>query len=240
MRTTNTVDPSGSRMLAWLATTGAAPAEELAAAGGVTLRAAQARLRSIERAGLASSQRLLHGEPALYALTRRGLQAAGRPELEAVRISASGFAHALAVARVATALREAGERVGGERELRAFERLAGSALASAAVGLARDGTTAWHRPDLVCWRPGATIAVEVELTVKAPERLRAIVRGWARSRIVAGAVYYATPAASRAVAAAVASESSDELVAVLALERAGELPLFPQLLGAGSSQRSST
>jgi hypothetical protein len=227
-------------MLAWLATTGAAPAEELAAAGGVTLRAAQARLRSIERAGRATSQRLLHGEPALYALTRRGLHAAGRPELESVRLSASGFAHALAVARVATALREAGETVGGERELRAFERLAGRALASAAVGLARDGGTAWHRPDLVCWRPGATIAVEVELTVKAPERLRAIVRGWARSRIVAGVIYYAAPAASRAVAAAVATESAGERVAVVALERAGELPVFVQPSGDGMSQRSST
>jgi hypothetical protein len=238
MSTTNTIDRAGTAMLAWLATTGAAPAEELAAAGGVTVRAAQSRLRSLERGRLAMSQRLLHGEPALYALTRRGLLAAGRPELEAVAISASGFAHALAVARVATALREAGETVGGERELRAFERLEGRAIASASVGLARDGTTAWHRPDLVCWRSGAPIAIEVELTVKAPERLRAIVRGWARSRIVAGVVYYAAPAASRAVAAAVAKESAQERVAVLARERAGELPAFPQ--APCFSQRSST
>ena len=98
-------------------------------------------------------------------------------------VSASGFAHLLAVARVAVALGNAGHRVGGERELRAWERAEGRPLASAEVGLARDGTVALHRPDLVCWGDGAPIAVEVELTVKAPARLRTIVRGWARSRL---------------------------------------------------------
>ena len=41
--------------------------------------------------------------------------------------------------------------VGGERELRAFERLEARPLASAEVGLAADGSPARHRPDLVCW-----------------------------------------------------------------------------------------
>ncbi len=49
-------------------------------------------------------------------------------------------------------------------------------------------------------------------------------RGWARSRLVEGVVYYATAPAARALAAAVRIENAHEAVAVLALERAGELP----------------
>jgi len=185
-----THDRSTVAILDWLAAIGAGSAGELAASCGLSQRATGARLRALEGAGLTRSLRLLHGAPALHVLTRRGLRAAGRPELEPVAISASGFAHLLAVARVAVALGNAGHRVSGERELRAWERAEGRPLASAEVGLARDGTVALHRPDLVCWGEGAPVAVEVELTVKAPARLRTIVRGWARSRLVGGVVYY--------------------------------------------------
>jgi DNA-binding transcriptional ArsR family regulator len=219
-------EPPTAAILDWLAATGAASATELADVAGLSQRALKTRLRSLEQAGLVRSDALLRGEPALHTITRAGLRAAGRPELESVAISAASFGHHLALARAAVALRAAGERVGGERELRAFERLEGRALASAAVGLARSGETAWHRPDLVCWRPQRPIAVEVELTVKAPERLRAIVRGWARSRLVAGVVYYATPAAARAVSAAVRRESAEAAVVVLALGLAGDLAQF--------------
>jgi DNA-binding transcriptional ArsR family regulator len=217
---------SMAAILDWLAATGAASTIELEVIAGLSRRALAARLRSLEQAGLVRSTALLRGEPALHVLTRAGLRAAGRPELESVAISAASFGHHLALARAAVALRAAGERVGGEHELRAFERLEGRPLASAAVGLARSGEIAWHRPDLVCWRPGLPVAIEVELTVKAPERLRGIVRGWARSRLVEGVVYYATPAAARAVSAAVRRESAESAVAVLALELAGDLAEF--------------
>jgi DNA-binding transcriptional ArsR family regulator len=217
---------SMAAILDWLAATGAASTIELEVIAGLSRRALAARLRSLEQAGLVRSTALLRGEPALHVLTRAGLRAAGRPELESVAISAASFGHHLALARAAVALRAAGERVGGEHELRAIERLEGRPLASAAVGLARSGEIAWHRPDLVCWRPGLPVAVEIELTVKAPERLRGIVRGWARSRLVEGVVYYATPAAARAVSAAVRRESAESAVAVLALELAGDLAEF--------------
>ncbi len=219
-------DRSNVAILDWLAAIGAGSAGELAASCGLSLRATSARLRAMEDAGLTRSLRLLHGAPALHALTRRGLRAAGRPELDPVAVSASGFAHLLAVARVAVALGDAGHRVGGERELRAWERAEGRPLASAEVGLARDGTVALHRPDLVCWGAGSPIAIEVELTVKAPARLATIVRGWARSRLVGGVVYYATPIATRALTRALRSECAGERVAVLPLDRAGALPDF--------------
>jgi hypothetical protein len=212
-------------ILAWLASIGAGAAEEVAAACGFGEATARARLRALERAGLARHVRLLHGEPALHLLTRAGLHAAGRPELAPVALSPATFAHQRAVARVAVALTGAGA-IRGERDLRALERAEGRPLASAEVGHAGDGSPALHRPDLVCWTDGGPVAVEVELTVKAPRRLRAIVRGWARCRCVAGVVYYASPAAARAVAAALRSEQAGDRVALLGLDEAGRLPAF--------------
>lgn len=219
-------DTIDTAILAWLAGIGAAGADDLAAACGIGGALARARLRALERAGLCRSERLLHGAPALHALTRRGLRGAGRPELAVASVSAANAAHQLAVAGVAVALRGCCEEVHGERELRAWERAAGRPLASAELGWAPEGGLALHRPDLVAIVGGAQIAVEVELTVKAPQRLARIVRGWARSRLVAGVVYYATPAAARAVRSAVEREWAQEAVAVLELERAGDLPAF--------------
>jgi hypothetical protein len=207
-------------ILGWLSSVGAAPAGDVAAACRVTPRSAAARLRALEAGGLSGSLRLLHGEPSLHTLTRRGLSAAGCREYEPTRISVSNFGHLLAVSAVAAALREAGRSVGGEKELRALERAGGAPLASAALGVADDGSPSWHRPDLVCWDGELPTAIEVELTVKAPQRLRAIVRGWARSRLVDSVVYYATPAVARAVAAAVASESAGGRITLQPFERA--------------------
>jgi hypothetical protein len=229
-------DPASAAIADWLARIGAATVVELSAVASLSTRTTAARLRALEHGGSVRSQRLLHGAAPLYTLTRRGLREAGRRELDPVAVSAAGFAHLLAVARVALALEQAGRRVGGERELRAWERLEGRPLASAEVGLASDGTVALHRPDLVLWEGRLPIAIEVELTVKAPARLATIVRGWARSRLVEAVVYYAAPDARRALARAVAGESAAERVALLELERAGELGPF----GSTSSIPSAT
>ena len=219
-------DPLDRAILAWLAGLGASGADELAAAFGISGALARARLRALVDDGACRAERLLHGAPPLYLLTRSGLRAAGRAELAVARVSAASAAHQLAVARVAAALRGGCEELHGERELRAWERAAGRPLASAEVGWARDGGVALHRPDLVVRAGDAWIAVEVELTVKAPRRLARIVRGWARSRLVDGVVYYAAPAALRAVRIAIGRESAQDAVVALALERAGELPPF--------------
>src|SRR5579863_98517 len=128
------------RILGWLASVGAASAADIAAVCEIGPRAAGARLRGLESARLSRSVRLLHGEPALHALTRRGLSAAGRREYEPTRISVSNFGHLLAVSEFATALRQAGRTVCGEKELRALERAGDTPLASAAIGIADDGS----------------------------------------------------------------------------------------------------
>ncbi|MGD0198806.1 MAG: hypothetical protein ABSC56_12975 [Solirubrobacteraceae bacterium] len=217
------------QILDWLAGIGAAGVVEIAGSAGISVAATASRLRRLEAGGLVTPVRLLHGQPALYLVTRAGLRSAGRPELAAPRISSSGFAHALECARVVRALESAHRdrySVHSERELRVWERAAGRAVASAELRFGLRGARELHRPDLVC-KPlegGQPVAVEVELTVKAPSRLREIVRGWARSRCVTGVVYYAAPAALRALERAIADERAGGSVTAFALARAGELP----------------
>lgn len=215
-------------LVAWIGALGAAGADDVAVRFAVSPRCAGERLRAAARAGLVEEVRLLHGQPALYVATVSGLRSAGLIGLERCRLSPSGFSHARACAGVAAALARAvpDAVLASERELRLAERVAGRALASAEVGLAADGSVALHRPDLVMWPAGdrLPVAIEVELTVKAARRLRTIVRGWARSRLVASVVYYASPPALRAVRAAVAEEWAATAVHVLSLASVGDLP----------------
>jgi hypothetical protein len=224
-------DRTTTAMLEWLAGIGAAALPEMADLAGLGEAAAAVRLRRLERQALVSRLRLLHGQPALYVITRAGLRAAGRADLGPVRISASGFAHALECARVARALERSLDgrfTVHSERELRAWERAAARPIASAELGFSAAAAADIHRPDLVCCPAagaphGLPLAIEVELTVKAPQRLRAIVRGWARCRRVGAVVYYATPVVARALERAVAEERAGSTVRVLALAQAGQL-----------------
>ena len=167
----STHDRSTFAILSWLAAIGAGSAGELAATCGLSLRATRGRLRAMEEAGLSRSHRVLHGEPALHTLTRAGLRGgtpgarSGRGERVDFRPSAHGGARRRGARRART------PRWWRARTW-AWERAEGRPVASAEVGLARDGRVALHRPDLVCWGGDAPIAIEVELTVKAPARLR--------------------------------------------------------------------
>jgi hypothetical protein len=221
----NVFDDKTTAMLGWLAGLGAAGVAELADVAGLSHQACAARLRRLEQQTLVAQARLLHGKPALYVITRCGLRAIGREELGPARISSSGFVHALECSRVARALERSLEgrfTVHSERELRAWERAAGRLIASTELGFSAAASSDVHRPDLVCCALGSArqlpLAIEVELTVKAPQRLRAIVRGWARCRRIAGVVYYGTPVVVRALERAVAEERAAAAVRVLALD----------------------
>jgi hypothetical protein len=245
MSTTSTTSTTHQPILAWIGRIGAAGAAEVAVRFGLSVPAARARLAACERAGLLEAARLLHRQPPLYVATRSGLRAAGLADLRPCRVSPAGFSHLREVTRAAVALEQSlpGTVVIGERELRVWQRDAGRPLASAEVGLAAGGGYARHRPDLVLWPAGRlgdpaapAVAIEVELTVKAAPRLAVIVRGWARSRIVAGVVYYAAPEAARALRRAVSDEQAEEMVHLLALDSAGLLPdRLSVLLGRSTS-----
>ncbi len=202
-------------LLAWAARLGVVSAEALAAREDEDRPdSARARLAHAERAQLLRVWRLLEGQPPLYTLTRAGLRGAGRSELALSRVSPAGAAHAAECCRVAVALEAAfpGQRVVGEPEL----RTAFAPLCPRVPG--RHGPRA-HRPDLLLLgdaSQGAT-AVEVELTVKAPERLEGILRAWARTRSVAGALYLAAAPVVPALERAVERASAGERVVIVPL-----------------------
>ena len=211
-------------VMRWTARMGAITAEALAAREGTSVASARARLLASERAGLLRRRRPLAGQPALYTITRAGLRACGLSGLEPCRVSASNALHSIVCVDVAVALERCypHHRVLGERELRRDERERGAPLASARLGQAPGGGSLLHRPDLVLWpeRPddGLPVAVEVELTVKAPRRLAHICRAWTRCRYVSGVLYLVAPEVEPALARAVETVQAGERVAVVPLD----------------------
>jgi hypothetical protein len=208
-------------VLGWVAGLGAVTAEALAVRLEITTASARARLLTLEHEGRLARSRPLTGRPALYAVTRAGLRTIGARGLKPCRVSAGGAAHLIECVRVAAALehRYPDHCVLGERELRRDEREQRCLLASAELGTGRRGEALRHRPDLVLWpvdpRDGLPVAVEVELTVKSPERLADICRAWARARCVAGVLYLAPPAVERALVRAIErAHARDRVVAV--------------------------
>jgi hypothetical protein len=220
----------------WAAGLGAVTAEALAEHLGLSVASARARLGAAERERLLERCSPLTGRPALYTVTRAGLRKADVRDIEPCKVSPSNALHLIECARAAAALERCypDHRVQGERELRIEERERGCALASAELhgggrlpasavhGNGALGEAVHHRPDLVLWpvdpNGGLPVAVEVELTVKAPERLAAICRAWARARCIAGVLYLAPPEVERAVRRAIDRAQARERVVVVPLE----------------------
>jgi hypothetical protein len=213
-------------LVKWVARLGAVTAEALSRRDGCSVQVARGRLRGAGRVGLLSSSSPLQGRPALYTATAAGLRAAELEHLEPGRVSAANAAHASACAEAAATLEVAypDQRVVGERWLRYEESKHGSALARAVLDRQADGSPVLHRPDLVLWPPvvrgeeSFPVAVEVELTVKAPRRLIDICRAWAYSDCVAGVIYLAAPDVLRPLERAIESAQAGELIVMLSLE----------------------
>lgn len=130
--------------------------------------------------------------------------------------------HHLACGWVAIALEhEHGvEAVMSERDLRMVEGLQRRPLGSARIGEYPTGEPRLHRPDLaILARDVVALAVEVELTPKAPQRLQAIVRAWRRARWVEGVRYYAAAGpTARGLSRAIARAHAEERVEVVSVE----------------------
>jgi hypothetical protein len=208
-------------ILLWTASLGAVTAEALAARRDIALACARARLGVLVRAGWLARRRPLARGPALYVATRSGLRRCGAGEIDPCRVSAAGAHHLIVCAAVAASLerRYPDQRVIGERELRRDERAHGGRLASARLGGGSERDRL-HRPDLVLWPhdPGQDpVAVEVELTIKAPARLALICRAWARCTEVAGVLYLAPPAVARALRRATEEALAQERIVVVPL-----------------------
>jgi hypothetical protein len=221
--TKSALAPSAERVaiMQWTVRMGAVTAEALADREGVTVASARTRLQVLEKAGWLSRKRPLAEQPALYTATRAGLRTSALRGLDPCRVSASNARHLIVCASAAAAL-ERGypeHRVLGERELRRDERERGGPPASARLGIGPNGEPLLHRPDLVLCSDGPDpelpVAVEVELTIKAPRRLTDICRAWARCQTVAGALYIAPPEVQRALERAIdRAQAHDRIVVV--------------------------
>jgi hypothetical protein len=222
-RQTQPPTPEQIEIVRWAASLGAVTAEALALRLDVTPASARARLTIAQRRGLLSRDRPLVGHPALFTLTRAGLRACEARGIQTCRVSPSNANHLTVCAAVAATLERCypHHRLIGERELRRDEREHGRPLASAQLGALHGGESRLHRPDLVLWpndpHGGLPVAVEVELTIKAPLRLVEICRAWARCRKVAGVLYLAPADVERALSRAVAEASACEQVVVVPL-----------------------
>jgi hypothetical protein len=221
-----TPTPERKATMQWTARMGAITDAALADRLDVTVSSARGRLQVLQKAGWLSRKRPLAQQPALFTATRAGLRVAGLQGLDPCRVSAGNANHLIVCAWVAAALERCypDHLVLGERELRRDERERGVPLASARLGVAPDGGPLLHRPDLVLSPQGLTagdelpVAVEVELTVKAPRRLAEICRAWARCRCVAGVLYLAPPEVRRALDRAIEQAQAGERIAVLGLD----------------------
>jgi hypothetical protein len=223
----DTCSPSRRELLSWAAGLGAVTAESLCTREGIGLASARARLAAAERDAMTKAWRLVRDQPALHTVTRQGLRAAEEAGLTPGRISPGAARHAVACCHAAVRLEAAfpGHAVLGEPAIRRRERELGFASAVLAASLGCGGTAARHRPDLLLAAPGGgdrgPIAVEVELTVKAPRRLEAICRAWGRSREVSGVIYLAAPEVLAPLARAIQSAGAGERIAVLTLDALG-------------------
>jgi hypothetical protein len=223
-RAPNSQTLESTAIVQWVARIGAVTDRALAVHAGTTVASARARLLAAGRAGLLARHRPLAEQPSLYTLTRVGMRASGLRGLDPCRVSSSNALHLIECARIAAALEHCytDHRVLGERELRRDERECGRALASARLGEGAGGSPLLHRPDLVLW-PRQTedvlpVAVEVELTIKAPRRLLEICRAWARCRCVAGVLYLAPPEVDRALGRAIERARAEGRIAVVPLD----------------------
>jgi len=178
---------------------------------GVRRAQAYRRVANLIEAGLLERLDLLSAEPSLLRATRAGLRFAGLGLPLAV-VSPAAVDHCLRC--VSTAQLLAGEfdptQVLTERELILWERIEEHPIASARVGERH-----LHRPDLVILTADRPIAIEVELTPKAPDRLRQLIRAWRRASWVGEVRYYCAPGPTqRGVQRAVAKMCAEDRVRI--------------------------
>jgi hypothetical protein len=177
---------------------GAVAIEHVMATMGVGRTAAYRRVGACVERGLLERLALLRGEPSLLRATRAGLRYAGLGLGVAV-ISPGSVDHWLRCASTSLLLSQefGADRILTERELRLLERIEGRAIASARIGELPGGKPRLHRPDLVVLTEERPVAIEVELTPKAPGRLEQLIRAWRRASCVAEVHYLCAPGATR-------------------------------------------
>jgi len=207
-----------AEIVGWIGRIGAAGAEHVMRRFQMGQSWAYTRLSRLVASGLLEHRTLLYREPGLYVATAEALRWCGLDRLGVYQVGPGGFEHARHVAAAAAALHRgfSGWEILSERELRVQESDCDELVASAKVGERPGGRAALHRPDLALISPeGRALAIEIELSIKAPRRLAAICRGWARARHVSHVYYLADAAPARAVTRAIAETRAEDRITVL-------------------------
>jgi hypothetical protein len=215
-----------AEILGWICRVGAAGAEHVMGRFEMSRSCAYEHLSRLVWDGLLEQKVLLYRKPGLYVATSEGLRRSGLERFGIYRVSSGGFEHAQQLASAAVALHRCfpGWHLLSERELRTEEGDRSDLVASAKLGDLPGGRPALHRPDLALISPeGRVLAVEIELSVKAPRRLAAICRGWARARHVGHVYYLAESAPARAVTRAIAETRAGDHITVLPLGDAASM-----------------
>ena len=208
-------------VVAWIARMGAVEVEHVRRRWEVGRSVAYALVRRLVEAELLERVATLPGDPTLLRATDAGIRYA-RVALPAAKVSAHQVDHWLACADVAlwAEARWGAEAVHSEREVRSREQEERKPWGSCVVGELPGGRDMLHRPDLLVLDSDRRLAIEVELTAKAPRRLEGIVRAWRRARHLERVVYFCPVGpAHRAVERAVAWARAEERVLVRELDR---------------------
>jgi hypothetical protein len=168
------------------------------------------RCKRLVELGLLRQERVVHGRPGLYLATKAGLDFAGL-ELPAARLNLWSYAHAVELVWLYIDLERdfAAEGILTERQIRTLEGRAAWEAERSRVRhrprYALDGSAgprSLHYPDLVVegGAPnGGLLFVELELSVKAAERRREIVRSYLHGSQAERVRYYAAGEALRAI-----------------------------------------
>ena len=207
-------------IVTWVARMGAVTIEHIRIRVALGRTVAYRRVAACVEAGLLERVDILRGQPALIRATRRGLRFSGTG-LGVAQAPPELVGHWIACADVALLLEaEFGrDAVRSEREIRVLERDLGRPVASASLGDSGEGER-FHRADLAVLRSDLVVAVEVELTPKAPRRLEQIIRAWRSARSIDSIRYYvASGSTSRAVERAIARTHADERVRMIPCPR---------------------
>jgi hypothetical protein len=208
-------------LLIYIACQGVVAIDHVMSALVIGRTAAYRRVAHCVEAGLIERLELLRTEPSLLRVTRKGLRYLGLDAMPVAEVTPATAPHWLRCASVARHLYETEFRaheVFSERDIRLAEQMQSDPVASAKVGELPIGGPRYHRPDLAIVLPDATIAVEVELSLKAPRRLEAILRGWRRAHWVAEVRYYAAPGpVTRGLQRAITKTHTAEKVRILEL-----------------------
>ena len=181
------------------------------------------RCKRLVELGLLRRERVVHGLPGLYVATRAGLEFADL-DFNVAKVNLWSYVHAVELVWLYIELwREFGPgRVATERAIRSSEFQNAFAAQrswehySPRYGLrGRGGPRSLYFPDLVVTGgapDGGTLFVELELSVKAAERRRQVVREYMSASQVGGVRYYAAGDAFAAMRRTIEREQAQDVI----------------------------